>query len=126
MLVTFYADDGLIQARCPERLQSAFDILIRLFERVGLVTNTRKTKAMVCIPGRIWTRLTDNVHNNSRVGLILQEEWNRRRVECDICQQEVSAESLTSHLETQHDIFRSFVLKRDLVVEREQVVHNAT
>jgi exonuclease III len=125
-LVAFYADDGLIQARCPERLQSAFDILIELFERVGLVTNTRKTKAMVCIPGRIRTRLTDDVYNNSRVGLMSREEWNRRRVECDICQQEVSAESLTSHLETQHDIFRSFVLNRDLVVEREPVVHNAT
>ena len=125
-LVAFYADDGLIQARCPERLQSAFDILIELFERVGLVTNTRKTKAMVCIPGRIRTRLTDDVYNNSRVGLMSREEWNRRRVECDICQQEVSAESLTSHLETQHNIFRSFVLNRDLVVEREPMVHNTT
>ena len=104
-LVAFYADDGLIQARCPERLQAAFDILIGLFERVGLVTNTRKTKAMVCIPGRIRTRLTDDVYNNSRVGLMSREDWNRRRVECDICQQEVSAESLTSHLETQHGVY---------------------
>ena len=35
-LVIFYADDGIIQARCPEILQSSFTILIELFERVGL------------------------------------------------------------------------------------------
>ena len=50
-LVAFYADDGLIQARDPAFLRHAFEILVDLFGRVGLKTNTTKTKAMVCIPG---------------------------------------------------------------------------
>ena len=60
-LSIFYADNGLIQARCPERLQSSFTILVKLFEHVGLRTNTSKTKAMVCVPGRIGTCLTEAV-----------------------------------------------------------------
>ena len=43
-LPEFYADDGLIQSRCPTTLQELFDKLVGLFERVGLHTNTTKTK----------------------------------------------------------------------------------
>ena len=124
-LVAFYADDGLIQARCPDMLQSSFDILISLFERVGLKTNTTKTKAMVCIPGRIRTRLTDDVYNNSRDGLVSRKEWKRRQVDCNICGKCMSAASLTGHLESQHDVFRSFVLNRDLEIDRDPNVYRA-
>ena len=34
-------------------LEESFDILIGLFERIGLFTYANKTKAMVCIPGQI-------------------------------------------------------------------------
>ena len=34
-LVAFYADDGILQSRDPVRLQTAADILVGLFERVG-------------------------------------------------------------------------------------------
>ena len=103
-LAIFYADDGLIQARCPERLQASFNILIELFERVGLRTNTSKTKSMVCVLGQIRTRLKDDVYNNSRGGLLAREDWHTRRVECDICNQDLAASSLASHLESQHDV----------------------
>jgi hypothetical protein len=36
------------------------------------------------------------------------------------------AESLRSHLETQHDIFWTFVLNRDIVVARTPEVYRAT
>ena len=49
LLAAFYADDGLVQSRDPEFLRFSFDILVRLFERVGLCTNTTKTEAMTCI-----------------------------------------------------------------------------
>ena len=49
-LAAFFADDGLVQSRDPVFLQHSFDILIDLFERVGLRTNTTKTKVMVCVP----------------------------------------------------------------------------
>jgi len=42
-LAIFYADDVFIAARDPERLQQTLDILVGLFERVGLRTNTTKT-----------------------------------------------------------------------------------
>ena len=53
ILVAFYVDDGLIASRDPVWLQESFDILVGLFERIGLFTNAAKTKVMVCIPGRI-------------------------------------------------------------------------
>ena len=39
------------------------------------------------------------------------------RVECDICDKDLASPSLRSQLETQHGIYRSFVLSRDLVDE---------
>jgi hypothetical protein len=50
----------------------------------------------------------------------------RRCVACEVCGASLAAESLQSHLETQHDIFRSFVLNRDIVVARTPVVYRAT
>ncbi len=38
-MVAFFVDDGLVAARCPEWLQSSFQILIALFEHIGLRTN---------------------------------------------------------------------------------------
>ena len=125
-LAIFYADNGLIQARYPERLQSSFTILVELFERVGLRINTSKTKVMVCVPGQIRTHLTEGVYNNSREGLISRDNWLNHRVECDICKKDLAASSLTSHLETQHDVYRSFVLNRDLMEDREPRVCTAT
>jgi hypothetical protein len=42
--IAFFVDDGLVSARCPEWLQSSFDILIKLFERIGLLANADKNK----------------------------------------------------------------------------------
>jgi hypothetical protein len=53
ILVAFYADDRLIASRDPVWLQESFDVLIGLFERIGLFTNAAKTKVMVCTPGKI-------------------------------------------------------------------------
>ena len=52
-LVVFYANDSIIANREPERLQQSLDALVSLFGRVGLITNTEKTKAMTIIPGKI-------------------------------------------------------------------------
>ena len=53
----FYANYGIFTSTQQERLQRAFDILIVLFGRVGLMTNTRKTVSMACqtchTPGRM-------------------------------------------------------------------------
>jgi hypothetical protein len=52
-MVAFFVDDGLVATRCPECLQSSFQILITLFECIGLQTNAEKTKVMTCLPGKI-------------------------------------------------------------------------
>ena len=54
-------------------------------------------------------------------------KWKALRVECDVCAEDLSAPSLGSHLETQHGIYRSFVLSRDLVDEDQPpVAYQAT
>ena len=91
-------------------LQDSVNSLVALFERVGLKTNTSKTKAMVCVPGKIRTRLLEEVYTNARVGLKGKTGWKGASVLCDHCGKAVAAGSLRSHLETQHNIFRSLVL----------------
>ena len=39
----FYVDDAYFASRDPVFLQTALDILVKLFERVGLETNRLKT-----------------------------------------------------------------------------------
>ena len=43
----FYSDDGMVILSDPRWLQSAFNTLVGLFDRVGLHTNVRKTVGMV-------------------------------------------------------------------------------
>ena len=43
----FYADDGLLESSNSVGLQNDLDIIIKLFEKVGLRTNETKTKFMV-------------------------------------------------------------------------------
>ena len=47
----FYADDGMVVLSDPAWLQGAFNSLVAIFDRVGLLTNIGKTVSMVCLPG---------------------------------------------------------------------------
>ena len=46
----FYADDSMVISSDPAWLQGAFTALVAIFDRVGLMTNFRKTVSMVCHP----------------------------------------------------------------------------
>ena len=92
---------------------------------MGLKTNMKKTVAMVCVPGKIRTRLSPDSYYRSRAGFASAEAWNRCRVECDACGRQLSASSLASHLETQHGIFRSKVISRDLLVDGPERTYHA-
>ena len=48
----FYADDGMVVSLDPAWLQDAFNALVAIFDRVGLLTNVGKTVSMVCHPCR--------------------------------------------------------------------------
>jgi hypothetical protein len=51
----FYVDNMYVASRDTEFLQRVLDLLMSLFERVGLETNVSKTQTMICSPGRIRT-----------------------------------------------------------------------
>ena len=124
-LALFYADDGYIASTDEVILQESMDILVELFERVGLRTNVSKTKAKTCVDGKIRTRLSDAAYTNSQVGLHTQAAWDRRRLECDVCGKQLAASSMSNHLETQHDVYRSKVINKDLLVDRDPVEYEA-
>ena len=126
-LSIFYADDAVVAGRDVEFVQESLDIIVDLFERVGLRTNTSKTVSMACIPGRIRTRLTTSTYHRVRAGMERTGDWRRRKVTCDICDATLSANSLDSHLQTQHGVFRSRVIDQCFLVEepRRPVVYKA-
>jgi hypothetical protein len=124
-MVAFYIDDGLVTSRDPVWLQSSLDILVSLFERIGLFTNAAKMKVMTCAPGRIREGYSDEAYTLHKSGLETAANRKRRQVDCQICGVSLQAGSLQGHLEMQHDVYRSFVLNRDIVEERSPVVYCA-
>ncbi len=124
-IVAFFVDDGLVGSRDPIWLQGALNVLVKLFESIGLRTNPDKTKVMTCIPGNIRVALTEEAYDMQQYGPVnptAKCHW----VECDICDVSLAAGSLRSHLEMKHDTYRSFVLNRELTGEREPIVYRAT
>ena len=67
-MVAFYIDNGLVASRDPVWLQSSFDILVGLFECIGLFTNATKTKVMTCMPGRIREGYSDEAYTYTNLG----------------------------------------------------------
>ena len=57
LFAIFYVDDGYIASKDAEFLQEALNIIVETFKRVSLATNTKKTQAMVCTPGKIRVQL---------------------------------------------------------------------
>ena len=126
IVALLYADDAYIASTSRDILQDSMDILTDLFDRVGLRTNTEKTKVMTCVNEKIRLRQSEEVYRNQREGFHTERDWRNRRMDCDVCGMELSAQSLSSHLETQHGVFRSRVLDRDLVSEdRESITYVA-
>ncbi len=123
--IAVFVDNGLVAARCPEWLQSSFNILITLFERIGLWMNAEKTKVMTCLPGKIQVAQMEEEYASQQMGLGTSTTLHQH-VDCEVCGASLVAESLQSHLETQHDIFQLFLLNRDILVARPPVVYRAT
>ncbi len=67
--IAFFVDNRLVAARCPEWLQTSFDILITLFEQIGLRTNAKKMKVMTYLPGKIRVAQTEEVYASQQTGL---------------------------------------------------------
>ncbi len=113
--IAFFVNNWLVAGRCREWLQTSFDILITLFKWIGLRTNAKKMKVMTCLPGKIQVAQMEEVYASQQLGLGTSTT-KHRCIDCKVCGASLAAESLQSHLETQHDIFWSFVLNQDIVV----------
>ncbi len=124
-IVAFFVDDGLVGSRDPIWLQGTLDILIKLFESIGLRTNPNKTKVMTCVPGNIWVAHTEEAYHTQQYEPV-NPTAKCHRVECDICGMSLAAGSLCSHLEMKHDTYQSFVLNQELTGEHEPLVCQAT
>ena len=124
-IVVFFVDNKLVGLRDSLWLQHTLDILVTLFESIGLQTNSDKTKVMMCISGKIRTALTEEAYHSQQNGPA-DLTVKRHQVECNICGASLVVGSLLSHLESQHDTYRSFVLNQDLAIERMAVVYRAT
>ena len=123
-IALFYVDDGFIASRDPVLLQKCLDILVAVFERVGLYTNVQKTKSMTCLPGKIRGRFSNETYER-RFGSGEQEEIEEEeqgQVESHICKKMLKPASLQKHLERQHDVYSNFFEEyKDIIEEREPV-----
>jgi hypothetical protein len=57
LFAIFYVHDGYNASKDAKFLQEALDIPVETSKHVGLATNTMKTQAMVCTPGKIRLQL---------------------------------------------------------------------
>jgi hypothetical protein len=111
----FYVDDAYLASRDAGFLQHALNVLVDLFERVGLKTNTSKTQTMICTPGRVRTQLPTESYRRMRHGRVTASEWNSRNVKCRQCGKELKASSLGRHLADVHDIYQQAVVAEELL-----------
>ena len=82
----------------------SLDVLVELFERVVLLTNTKKTKMMTCVPGKIRVCLSNRSYYFWQIALLSAQELAKWHVECAQCGLLITAVSLPSHLESHHRI----------------------
>ncbi len=61
-IIAFFVDNGLVGLMDHVWLQSTMDVLVTLFEGIGLRTNPDKTKVMMCVPGNIQVAHTKEVY----------------------------------------------------------------
>jgi hypothetical protein len=102
-MALFYADDGLIENTDPKTLQADLDVIISLFEKLGLRTNETKTKYMIVRGPAAPAALREAVYNRGRTGD--GETFLERRkadVECQVCGKGMKQGSLQRHMMQQH------------------------
>jgi len=114
----FYVDDAYLASRDAEFLQHMLDLLVSLFVRVGLETNTSKTQRMICTPGRIRTQLPTDSYRRLQRGRVTATEWNARDIECFKCGKTMKASSLRRHLVDMHNVYQQTVVAEEMLVNR--------
>ena len=103
-------DDTFVVARNPKHLQLAPNVLISLFDRVGLNTTTTKTEGMIFLPGRMKTPLIVEAYE-ARMVATFWEEKAGQKFTCPCCPTILATGFLRFHLVTQHNAHPCFILK---------------
>ena len=104
----FYADDGLLQHHNHRELQTDLDCILKLFSKMGLTPNAKKTKFMIVrgAPApRAKTRevYKKMVRKKKTAPLVTTtRDWRSLKTTCNICGQILSNASIKRHMETQH------------------------
>ena len=107
-VAVFYADDGMVGSTDPDWLRSAIQHLCDLFRAIGLKPNTSKTQVMTCHPGDFRSVRSVDGYKRQLTGTgASYRDRKRRRTVCPVCDKDVSAASLASHLASQHGILSS-------------------
>jgi hypothetical protein len=122
----FYVNDAYLASQDAGFLQHALTLLVDLFERVGLQTNTSKMQMMVCTPGRIRTQLPSESYRRMRMGWVTASKWNSRNVECHQCGNVMKASSLSRHLADVHDIYQHTVVAKELLEQHPPVLYTVS
>ncbi len=114
LFAVFYVYNSYIASRNAEFLQEALVILVETFKHIGLATNTKKTQAMICTPGKIRVELPTDSYKRMREGVATGEEL-RRSVVCLVCNKALQARSLRPHLSSSHNIHQQVVIADPLL-----------
>ena len=69
------------------------EVLVTLFEGIGLRTNHNKMKVMMCVPGNIQVAHTEVAYHAQQLGPV-DPTAKRHWVECDLCGASLAAGSL--------------------------------
>ncbi len=76
-----YADDGLVASRYPALLQESINTMTELFERVGLLTKTKKTQPMICVSGKVRVSLSNSSYHQWKAVFYSVKDWAACQVE---------------------------------------------
>ena len=87
ILSLIYADDDQLSAMDREWLQRALNILVGMFERMGLKVNIAKTKFMICLPSSHHSHMSLDAYKRKMTGEgDTYRERKRRKVQCPECE----------------------------------------
>ena len=88
----------------PTWLQGAFNSLVAIFDKVGLLTNVGKTVSMVCHPCQAGSgNRTEEAYGRRVTGMGRSyTDRQREKVECGECGEVLAVKSMSSYLMTRH------------------------
>ena len=64
----FYVEDGFIVYQEPEWLQGDLNIIIELFQHIGLMVSAAKSKIIMCQPGIIRSGMSEEAMGQQSMG----------------------------------------------------------